>query len=71
MKFSSFLFTRSSCGEGNQTFTSQQELAALAAKWPGARLVEIWNSPPGVEPVVQERVGILICDFSKLNGPAH
>src|SRR5436305_13500877 len=37
--------------EGTETFSSPQELAALAAKWPGARLVEIWNSLPGVEPV--------------------
>jgi hypothetical protein len=38
-------------GEGIEAFNSSQELAALAAKWPGARLVEIWNSLPGVEPV--------------------
>ena len=38
-------------GEGTDVFGSQQELAALAAKWRGARLVEIWNSLPGVEPV--------------------
>jgi hypothetical protein len=37
--------------EGTETFSNPQELAALAAKWPGARLVEIWNSLPGVEPV--------------------
>src|SRR6266851_3343477 len=37
--------------EGTETFSDPQELAALAAKWPGARLVEIWNSLPGVEPV--------------------
>ena len=34
-----------------ETFSNRQELAVLAAKWPGARLVEIWNSLPGVEPV--------------------
>ena len=38
-------------GEGIETFSNAQELATLAAKWPGARLVEIWNSLPGVEPV--------------------
>ena len=38
-------------GEGTETFSSAEELAALATKWPGARLVEIWNSLPGVEPV--------------------
>jgi len=37
--------------EGTETFSSPQELAALAAQWPGARLVEIWNGLPGVEPV--------------------
>ncbi len=38
-------------GADTETFSTPQELAALAAKWPGARLVEIWNSLPGVEPV--------------------
>src|SRR5579871_2991014 len=38
-------------GEGAEIFSSGEELAALATKWPGARLVEIWNSLPGVEPV--------------------
>src|SRR5260370_2921861 len=37
--------------EGTETFSSAEELAALATKWPGVRLVEIWNSLPGVEPV--------------------
>jgi len=37
--------------EGTETFNSPQELSALAGKWPGSRLVEIWNSLPGVEPV--------------------
>jgi Protein of unknown function (DUF3489) len=37
--------------EGTATFSSPQDLAALAATWPGSRLVEIWNSLPGVEPV--------------------
>src|SRR6266852_4881481 len=37
--------------EGIETFSSSQELAALAGKWPSSRLVEIWNSLPGVEPV--------------------
>ena len=34
-----------------ETFTSQKELAALAAAWPAERLVAIWNSLAGVEPV--------------------
>ena len=37
--------------EGTETFSTPHELAALAAKWPGSRLVEIWNGLPGVEPV--------------------
>src|ERR1700687_4254976 len=37
--------------EGTETFSSSQELSALAGKWPGSRLVEISNSLPGVEPV--------------------
>jgi hypothetical protein len=37
--------------EGCQTFCNREELAALAVHWPGARLVEIWNSLPGVEAI--------------------
>ena len=36
--------------ENVQSFTSQQELAKLAADWPLARLVEAWNSFAGVTP---------------------
>ena len=32
-------------------FTDEGELGALAQTWPATRLVEIWNSLPGVEPV--------------------
>jgi hypothetical protein len=38
-------------GAGTETFSSAEELAGLAKDWPGARLIEIWNSLPGVEPV--------------------
>jgi hypothetical protein len=34
-------------------FTSQSELAELAAAWPASRLVEIWNSIPGVSAVTK------------------
>ena len=34
--------------ERTETFSGPQELAALAIKWPGSRLVEIWNSLPSV-----------------------
>src|ERR1044071_6593106 len=38
-------------GGETEVFTNQQELAQAAGKWPAARLVAIWNSLPGVEPV--------------------
>ena len=38
-------------GAGAQAFTSQKELAKLAAAWPAERIVAVWNSLPGVEPV--------------------
>ena len=34
-------------------FTSQNELAELAADWPVSRFVEIWNSIPGVNAVTK------------------
>ena len=34
-----------------ERFASQKELAELAATWPAGRLVEIWNSIPGLTPV--------------------
>jgi hypothetical protein len=37
--------------DGNQLFTSDRELAKLAADWPTGRLVSIWNSISGVKPV--------------------
>jgi hypothetical protein len=36
-----------SVNEGETTFTSERELAAVTAEWPGTRLVEIWNQLPG------------------------
>jgi hypothetical protein len=36
---------------GTETFTNLEELTVLAVKWPGVRLVEVWNSLPGVQPV--------------------
>jgi hypothetical protein len=35
----------------SERFTSEVALAKLAADWPAARLVEIWNSLPGETPV--------------------
>jgi hypothetical protein len=36
---------------GAETFTSLEQLTKLAAEWPAGRLVEIWNSLTGVDPV--------------------
>ena len=38
-------------GAGTETFSTLQELGALAAKWPGERLVAIWNHLPSEKPV--------------------
>lgn len=38
-------------GSAGERFSSAKELAKLAADWPIARLVAIWNSLPGGEPV--------------------
>jgi hypothetical protein len=38
--------------DGNaERFTTESELAQLAARWPAARLVEVWNSIPGLAQV--------------------
>src|SRR5450756_2227153 len=37
--------------EGTEEFKRREELGHLADGWPAARLVEIWNSLPGVVPV--------------------
>jgi len=37
--------------EGTEVFTSESALAELAAAWQGARLIEIWNTLPGMTPV--------------------
>ena len=42
---------KAAVGAGAQAFTSQKELAKLAAAWPSERIVAVWNSLPGVEPV--------------------
>src|SRR5260370_15774790 len=34
-----------------EQFTSEKELAQLAADWPSGRLVDIWNRIPGLTPV--------------------
>jgi len=36
---------------GAERFATAAALSALAANWPSARLVEIWNSLPGATPV--------------------
>ena len=37
--------------EGTERFTNVQELSSLAERWPGSRLIEVWNGLPGVVPV--------------------
>src|SRR5216684_8337192 len=37
--------------KGSEQFTSEKELAQLAADWPSSRLVDIWNRIPGSTPV--------------------
>jgi hypothetical protein len=34
-----------------ECFTTVEEFAELAANWPASRMIEIWNSLPGVTPV--------------------
>ncbi|OFW00551.1 MAG: hypothetical protein A3G20_03670 [Acidobacteria bacterium RIFCSPLOWO2_12_FULL_59_11] len=49
--FASEKQAKASDATGTEAFTSQEELTKLAAAWPGGRLVEIWNSLTGVDPV--------------------
>src|ERR1700682_6250014 len=35
----------------SERFTTESELAQLAPQWPAARLIEVWNSIPGLAPV--------------------
>ena len=49
--FASEQQAKASDATGAEAFTSQEELTKLAAAWPGGRLVEIWNSLTGVDPV--------------------
>jgi hypothetical protein len=39
--------------KGEYKFADLEELARLAAGWPGARLVEIWNKLPGTRTVLR------------------
>ena len=39
--------------DGAMPFTSDKELLRLAADWPAERLVEVWNSIPGVKAVTR------------------
>ena len=38
-------------GAQGESFSTQQELAELAGKWPANRLLEVWNGIPGLSPV--------------------
>jgi hypothetical protein len=50
---------------GAAHFGTQDELAKLAATWPGSRLVEIWNSLPGVIPVKKFTDRKTACPFPR------
>ena len=39
--------------DGSLQFSSERELSRLAARWPGKRLVVIWNQLPGVKRVTR------------------
>ena len=41
------------CRETSLRFASEKELAAIAAQWPGSRLVEVFNQLPGVKHVAK------------------
>src|SRR5271168_3651849 len=45
------LSEREQSGGEAESFSSEKNLSALAAKWASTRLVEIWNGLPGVKPV--------------------
>jgi len=49
--FASFQEAQAADMAGAEYFGSRKELAKLAEAWPASRLVEIWNSLPGVAPV--------------------
>lgn len=47
---------RAAAVEGAEHFRNEAGLTKLAANWPIARLVEIWNTLPGVAPVKISRI---------------
>ena len=49
--FASYKEAKTSDATGAVIFTTEDELAQLAAHWPTHRLVDIWNSLTGVTPV--------------------
>src|SRR3990172_938152 len=49
--FASYKEAKTSGQEDAVIFTTEDELAKLAAHWPTHRLVDIWNSLTGVTPV--------------------
>ncbi len=42
-----------SVGEGVSIFASERELDKIVGEWPSSRMIEIWNSLPGVRPVTR------------------
>jgi NAD-dependent oxidoreductase involved in siderophore biosynthesis len=49
--YASRALAQASLSEGAVLFASAAELAARSANWPSARLLQIWNSIPGMAPV--------------------
>ena len=58
-------------GANAERFRTQVQLAKLAADWPAARLVEIWNSLPGETPVkkVKDRGTAVSRIWKAIQGP--
>jgi hypothetical protein len=44
------LASRDASSAQGESFHTKEELALLSAKWPNGRLVEVWNSIPGLAP---------------------
>src|SRR4051812_14132557 len=47
----SLLDPKQATSEAAQIFGTEEELATLAAEFPAARLVALWNNLPGAQPV--------------------
>ena len=57
--------------EGQTTFTTDTELAAVTSEWPSGKLVEIWNQLPGVTAVRKftDRKSAVVADLEGRSDP--